>query len=274
VAQDRPAHAHPPAADRRRALEAAYVELRRTVRAAGLRERRPGYYLWRSAVSFALLLGGLTLALAAPPTPGWTALATALIGFGSVQVGLIGHDAGHRAVFRSKRANWALGSLCWSLALGIGFWYWADRHNRHHAHTNDAEADPEFAGGGLIAFTEQEAAARRGWRRAVARYQAALSPLLLLFVLLIAFYFRVESWGYTWRLRGRRRPVELALLAANLLLWALPVATLGWRWAIIFAGSQAAGGLYLALVVAPNHKMLLANPRYGALCGRIALPVP
>jgi hypothetical protein len=31
-------------------------------------------------------------------------------------------------------------------------------------------------------------------------------------------------------------------------------APLGWRRAIIFAGSQAAGGLYLALVVAPNHQ--------------------
>ena len=96
-------------ADRLRAMETAYVELRRTARAAGLLERRHGYYLWRGGVSFALLLGSLALALTAPPTVGWTVLASVLIGFGSVQVGLIGHDAGHRAVFADKRANWALG---------------------------------------------------------------------------------------------------------------------------------------------------------------------
>jgi fatty acid desaturase len=82
------------------------------------------------------------------------AFAAVLIAFGSVQLGFLGHDAGHRAVFRSTAANVALGAACWSLVLGIGFWYWNHRHLRHHAHVNDQEADPD------LKWTRQRAPSR------------------------------------------------------------------------------------------------------------------
>src|SRR5207253_10815295 len=137
------------------------------------------YYLVRTLICVALLGFGPAIAVVLPPTAGWSTLAAIMLGFASVQLGLIGHDAGHLAVFRSTRANWRFGQVCWSLTIGIGFWYWRARHNRHHAHTNDTQGDPEFAGSGIIAFTEEDAASRRGWRRVLARYQALLTPLLL-----------------------------------------------------------------------------------------------
>jgi len=96
-----------------------------------------------------------------------------LLGFALVQVALIGHDAGHLEVFQATRKNWALGQLCWTLTAGVGFWYWNDRHNRHHGHTNDVDEDPDIQGKGLLAitFTEQEGATRRGWRRIAIKYQ-------------------------------------------------------------------------------------------------------
>lgn len=234
---------------------AAYAELRRAIIAAGLLERAYGYYLVRALICGALLGFGLAIAFVLPPTAVCSTLAAIMLGFASVQIGLIGHDAGHLAVFRSTRANWRFGQLCWSLTIGIGFWYWRDRHNRHHAHTNDTQDDPEFAGSGIIAFTEEDAASRRGWRRVVARYQSLLSPLLLVFVLFLALALRVESWSYTLRqLRGHRRRIEVVLLVINALAWAAPYATLGLRWLAIFVGSQFVAGLYFALIVAPNHK--------------------
>src|SRR5262245_21998318 len=94
----------------------AYATVRQRVVEAGLLRRAYRYYLWRTAVSYAIMSSGIALAFAATP---WGAqLASLLIAFGSVQVGLIGHDAGHRAVFRRRGANATLGSTCWSLTLG------------------------------------------------------------------------------------------------------------------------------------------------------------
>src|SRR5579859_2243060 len=101
-----------------RGREGVYGELRRTIVAAGLLQRSYAYYFARSTVSFAILAGGVCLAFSAASSA-WVALpaAAAIIAFGSVQVALIGHDAGHFSVFKSRAANTTLGSVCWSLAL-------------------------------------------------------------------------------------------------------------------------------------------------------------
>src|SRR5207253_843601 len=112
--------------------------------------RAYGYYAWRSLVSIALLAGGVGFGIAQPGNPA----GAVLIGFGSIQVALIGHDAGHLAVFAGARKNHALGWLTWSLILGIGFGYWNDRHTRHHASTNDLAEDPDLQWAGLVAYTD------------------------------------------------------------------------------------------------------------------------
>src|SRR5262249_8553475 len=130
-----------------------YVELRAAVVGKGLLERDRVYYAWRSAVSFAVLAGGLILGVAQPGhSPLSGVLASLVIAFGSVQVALIGHDAGHLAIFKTARANLAAGWLCWSLVLGIGFPYWSDRHTRHHTRTNDLSLDPDLQWAGLVAY--------------------------------------------------------------------------------------------------------------------------
>src|SRR5436305_15313616 len=128
---------------------AAYAELRRAIIGAGLLDRAYCYYLVRALICVALLGFGPAITVVLPPTVGWSTLAAIMLGFASVQIGLVGHDAGHLAVFRSTRANWRFGQVCWSLTLGIGFWYWWDRHNRHHENTNDTQDDTELAGSGI-----------------------------------------------------------------------------------------------------------------------------
>src|SRR5262249_62398859 len=103
------------------------------------------------------------------------------IAFSSVQVALIGHDAGHLAIFKSARANAIVGSLCWSVALGISFRYWQDRHNRHHACTNDAASDPDLQWAGLVTYSEAIANPRPSRARWLTRNQAILGPLFTLF---------------------------------------------------------------------------------------------
>lgn len=233
-------------------IENAYAELRRRITAAGLIDRDYRYYVARGLVTYALFAASIVLAFVLPPGPGWAALASIGIGFTSVQVALLGHDAGHLAVFKSTRANQALGSICWSLSTGIGFWYWYDRHNRHHAFTNDSEADPDLQGAGLIAHTPESAMSRRGWRRIATHYQAFL---YFLYSPLIAFAFRLEGWIFAFQqLRGRRRITEIALLFLSVAAWLSPIAFTGLSWLGVFLASQTVAGLYLALLIAPNHK--------------------
>jgi fatty acid desaturase len=237
----------------RSASGADYAELRRTIIAAGLLKRAYWYYLFRTIGCFALLALAIVLLFVLPATFGWTVLIAMLLGFAFVQVALIGHDAGHLEVFKATRKNWALGQLCWSLIAGVGFWYWNDRHNRHHGHTNDVAEDPDIQGKGLLAitFTEQEGATRRGWRRIAIKYQFIIVFLGMLF---ISLALRVEGGLFALRrLSGRRRVFEIALLSLNLLLWAILMIVLGWRGASIFLGSHIMASLYLGAIIAPNH---------------------
>jgi fatty acid desaturase len=230
----------------------AYADLRRAVIQQGLLDRAYGYYALRGGTSFALLLGAVLMPFGVIHASIAAVLCAMVIAFGSVQVALIGHDAGHLAVFERTRANWALGSLCWSLSLGISFWWWYDRHNRHHASTNDVGADPDLQWAGLVDYSEDTLRTRSGRRSWLSRYQAVLAPLYVLF---LPFAFRAEGWQFAvGRLAGRRRAVELVLLSLSTLLWLLPVLALHWWWVGVYVLSQAMAGVYLGMVVAPNHK--------------------
>ena len=77
----------------RRPASTAYAELRRTVVDAGLLERRYGYYAMRTLGCYALLAVALALPIVAPPTLALTLLAAFTLGFVSVQIGMLGHDA-------------------------------------------------------------------------------------------------------------------------------------------------------------------------------------
>jgi fatty acid desaturase len=213
-----------------------YAVLRAAVVEAGLLDRARAYYAWRTCVSFGLLAAGIALALVVPPL--LLLPVAVLIALGSVQVALVGHDAGHLAVFGGRRANDVLGSVCWSLALGISFRYWSDRHNRHHASPNHVAHDPDV--------------------------QWDYGPI---FVPFLAFTFRVEGLRYAVRrLRGPRRLAELALLGLGALGWLLPTLLLGWVWVATFVVTQILASLYLAFAVAPNH---IGMPTWSA---RASLP--
>jgi len=233
---------------------ALYAELKRAITVAGLLQRRYAYYAGRTLLSYSFLALGVALPFFFPKIVA-SGLAGVLIGFGMVQVGLIGHDAGHMQIFRSTVKNWTLGLLTWNLSLGVAFWYWQDRHIRHHANTNDVARDPDLAGSGLVAYSADEARLRRGWSRKFAHYQAYVAPLFVLYMLIFAIMMQIEGWLFVIRrLPGRRYALDLALLVTHAAVYALPYWFLGARWIGIFAVSQMVAGLYLCLIVAPNHK--------------------
>lgn len=246
----------PPLADEKPpydASPAAYRRLRRLVMDAGLMERRYGYYLGRTLLSFSFLGVALALQLTVPDGWGWSALVAVALGFALAQIAMIGHDCGHHQIFKTARSNWMLGQLCFSLIVGISFWSWRTRHNIHHVETNDEDDDPDLSFGGFFTLNEQEAAARRGWRRLVVRYQAWLFMPVL--ALALSAIMRLEGWRVAlFELAGPRRVVELALLTLNAVIWLAPTVYFGWGWLGVFALANAVGGLYLGMTIAPNHK--------------------
>jgi fatty acid desaturase len=226
--------------------------IRREVIAAGLLERALAFYARALLGSYAVLALAVALALRVRASLGWTALAGVPLAVAIVQVALVGHDAGHMAVFRRARHNHLLGLICWSLTAGVGYWYWTDRHNRHHANTNDLEDDPDLGWTALIAHDEAAAASRRGWLRVITPYQAFVAAA---FVPLVAFGFRFESYAFALRkLRGVRRTVELIVLASNVVIWAVAVAFLGSSAVVLFLVTQCVASGYLSFIIAPNHK--------------------
>ena len=66
----------------------------------------------------------------------WQLLVAVFLALVFTQIGFLGHDAGHRQIFGSRRANYVLGVLHGNLAIGLSYGWWVDKHNRHHAHPN------------------------------------------------------------------------------------------------------------------------------------------
>jgi fatty acid desaturase len=105
------------------------------VRAAGLLERRPGYYWAKTTLTIGAFAGAWCLFFVVGRS--WATLGIAvLLGALGTQVGFLGHDAGHRQISSSPRTNRALGMFCGDVLIGLSFGWWVPKHNAHHAHPN------------------------------------------------------------------------------------------------------------------------------------------
>ena len=184
-----------------------YAELSRQVKQAGLLERRSAYYAWKIAVTIGMLAAGWT-AFVVVGDSWWQLAVAAFLAVVFTQIGFLGHDAGHRQVFSTRRASYVAGILLGNLGIGLSYGWWVGKHNRHHAHPNQDDADPDIAAGAL-AFTSAQARAGRGAARLVFRYQAYLFfPMLLL----EAVSLHVASVRALTRRAARRRSWERALI--------------------------------------------------------------
>src|SRR5262245_12223494 len=154
-----------------------YATLLRQVKSAGLLERRRGYYITKMVVTGGLLVGGWALFVVLGDS-WWQLLVAAFLAIVFAQLGFIAHDAGHRQIFRTGRANYLAGILHTNLAIGLSYGWWVDKHSRHHAHPNHEDRDPDIQIGAL-ASTASQARAKTGPIRFIARHQRYLFlPLL------------------------------------------------------------------------------------------------
>jgi fatty acid desaturase len=254
-----PEAAQPSAAESPRGSE--YAALSREVRQAGLLDRRLRYYFWKIGLTaLALAVGWTAFALIGDS---WWQLGVAVylaVVFG--QLGFLGHDAGHHQVFESRRANYVLGVLCGNLAIGLSYGWWTTKHNRHHAHPNTEDADPDIMLS-VLAFSGGRVRASRGVQRLVFRYQAyLLGPMLLL----EGIAMHTSSLSAMTRRASKNRVWEAALLGVHVVGYlAFVFLVLSPVKAVVFiVVQQGLFGFYVGASFAPNHKgmpVLAANDK-------------
>ncbi len=228
-----------------------YAELSRRIKAAGLLDRRSGYYAAKIAVMGVLFVAGW-IAVIVIGDSWYQLLLAAFLAVVFTQIGFVGHEAGHGQIFRSARANRVVGLIHGNLAIGLSYGWWVDKHTRHHAHPNDVDKDPDV-GSGVLVFTAGEARLRRGFVAAWTRSQAFLFfPLLLL----EGFHLHVASVRDLLRPKAKFRWLELGLLtlhATGYLAVVLLVMS-PWQALAFVVVQQGLFGLYMGLSFAPNHK--------------------
>jgi hypothetical protein len=81
-----------------------YAQLSRRVRRAGLLDRRPAYYTAKIALNLVLLAAGWT-AFVLLGDSWYQFVVAAWLALVAGQVAFVGHDAGHRQIFRTRRPN-------------------------------------------------------------------------------------------------------------------------------------------------------------------------
>ncbi|MEU8297789.1 acyl-CoA desaturase [Micromonospora sp. NPDC048909] len=236
-----------------------YAQLSRRIAKAGLLERRPGWYATRITLTLGAFVAGW-VAVVLVGDSWWQALLAAVMAVATTQVAFLGHDAGHRQMFRRRGPSEVVGLLAGNLAVGLSYGWWVDKHNRHHANPNHEDEDPDVGAGALV-WTYEQALETRGFGRWLAQRQAFLFfPLLLLeglslHVASIRAIVEREPGG-KFRTPMRHRAVEALLLAVHTAGYlALLLLVMSPGKALVFAAvHQGLWGLYMGCAFAPNHK--------------------
>jgi len=230
--------------------QSEFAELAGRIKRAGLLQRRRGYYIVR------IILNLLALAAAGAVfvwlgDSWWQLLTAVLFAVVFTQLSFIGHDAGHRQIFRGRRANDAVGYFHGGL-VGLSYGGWVAKHNQHHVNPNHEDDDPDVDIP-LLSFTERQSRAKRGFRRWFAKYQAYLFfPLLLL----EGLNLHRSSVHAIRRDALAHRRLEAVLLFAHAVGYLAAVfAVLSPGLAVAFiAVHQGLWGVYMGCSFAPNHK--------------------
>ena len=229
------------------------------VRAAGLLERRLGWYVVRTVVLLALFGVGFVLLFGLGAT-WWQLLTAAYFGVLFTQTAFLAHDSAHKQIFESGRRGVLFSRVIGNLGIGLSYGWWLDKHSRHHAHPNTIGTDRDIRPGAVV-FTPQDASQRTG----VAAWLMARQGWFFFPILLLAG-IDLHRNAVLSVLHGRavdRRWLEGSMLAVRLIGFpVLVVLATGPAIGAAFMGVQlAVFGFTMGGSFAPNHKgMPLIEP--------------
>ena len=229
-----------------------YSDLLKSVRELGMLRRTPWFYGTMFGV-LVLALGGTITGFVLLGDSWLQLLMAAALGIVSTQFAFLAHEAAHRQIFESNRANEWAGRLIGNGLVGMSYQWWMNKHSRHHANPNTVGKDPDIAPG-VVAFVDTDAQARRGLAGWFVRVQGYFLFPMLAF---LGLSLQQESYKSLMS-RGpvEHRWLELALMTVRIggvAAAAFLVLPFGMAWA--FLGVQSAiFGIYMGSSFAPNHK--------------------
>lgn len=228
----------------------AYAKLRQQVMAEGILKRDYTYY---SILTICIILGFFISLynIYTAPTVILMIVWSMIFAFFGVHIGGILHDAGHRAIFATTKMNDIFGHIV-SAFIAFPFFDWTGTHNKHHAHPNQDEEDPDIELP-FISLTKEAYRARTGFSKLIGRYQAYFWYPLGTFV---GFSKRFYAYKYFKANLKRKIWWQLVLYGIGMFLWfILPFLLLpAWKAIIVVLVSNLTLGFYMANIFAPNHK--------------------
>ena len=228
-----------------------YAELKHLMKKNGLLEKQPVYYTLKMILLLAFFAGSVAFLLLVHTF--WLQLLNAVfLAFVTTQLGLLGHEAGHRQIFRKTWKNDLIGLIAGTLLIGMSNAWWMDKHNSHHSHPNQCDLDPDIDIP-MLSFTGEDISGKGKFTQFVIRHQAVFFfPLLLL----VALDLQKSSIRYLFRTREKYHTAEMALMLLHYIAYiGVLFFFLGiWPALLFMLVHQCLSGLYLGSIFAPNHK--------------------
>jgi fatty acid desaturase len=229
-----------------------FSHLRAMIKESALLDRQPFYYAWRFPLTIALLAPSIYLL--SFDILWLQALNAIFLAFVFTQIVFLGHDCGHRQIFRG--AFWNDIAAMWGIpVIGVSYSWWCHNHNKHHSQPNQMGADPAIEYD-MFVFSKEQAARMKGIRRFLIKYQGYY------FVPLTLFYpiaMRVQSIAYLLKNKPKWRVAETLLFLLHFpIYFGLIFYFLSPSTGIIFVLiHQCVFSLFLVSTFAPNHKGMM-----------------
>lgn len=229
-----------------------YSALLHTVRNLGLLRRTTWFY-WMVFGILLAALGGIATGFVLLGDSWFQLLMAAALGIVLTQFAFLAHEASHRTVFESGKANDTAGRILANGFVGISYAWWMTKHSRHHSNPNVVGKDPDIDND-FIVFQPEEAAKVNRVHAFITRKQGWLFfPMLTLEGLNLHMHGLRTAMG-----KGKidKRGLEISMIVTRLTAYVavlfifLPVGM-----AFAFLGVQlAVFGVYMGASFAPNHK--------------------
>lgn len=228
-----------------------FSALLNTVRDAGLLRRRTGFYITTFAIITALFAASW-VGFALLQDTWYILIIAGVLGILFTQYAFLGHEAAHRQVFESGKANELSGRILADFFVGMSYSWWMNKHTRHHGNPNTVGKDPDIEPDFII-FQEKDAAALHGPAAWLTRRQAWLFfPALLLEG--INLHRLAYSTVFSRKKVDKRALSIVLLMVRNVAYLSVVFYFLPLGMAFAFLGVQLAiFGLYMGASFAPNH---------------------
>ena len=228
-----------------------YSQVLQQVQSQGLLERRYAYYAIKTAVLM-LALAGVWVAFSFLGTH-WAQLGIAVaLAVVITQVIFLAHDAAHKQVFKSRKANDRLAMILGTVVAGISLSWWNAKHSKHHATPNQIGKDPDIDPSIIHFYTAEKPIRSRIALAMHARQGWWFFPILVVESLNLQVQSVIWLFG---KGRTRTHRVELVLMLARIV--ALPAALFTFLPAgmatLFFLVHTATIGVYLGASFAVSH---------------------